>query len=365
MGLMREKPSHARAERDLAVGENRSMKKVIIWGTGHRALEVMRDFPHESLELIGFVDSDPERQKQPFLDHPVIPPSRLPGMNFDMLMIASCYHKEILESARALGVDEDKLSLSPNYFHFLKYSDKLTPGQIETLSCVPWWYHAFEILPGVTTPGICPYKPELLDYPECQDLTGKRVLDIGAWDGPYTLEMTRRGANVTGFDLQPPMNSGFNTTCQVNAISNGHICANVYDLCSERHGSYDMVTFFGVYYHLKNPLAAFANINRVLPKGGLMAVEGALLEGAPVVDSYWKEKAQTLASIKDIPLAYYVENTFEGEWSNWWVPNIPCLRQWITSSGFEILHFETLGLDVRAVCLARKVRDLKDEHRVL
>jgi tRNA (mo5U34)-methyltransferase len=32
------------------------------------------------------------------------------------------------------------------------------------------------------------------------DLTGKTVLDVGAWDGFFTFELERRGAKVTAVD---------------------------------------------------------------------------------------------------------------------------------------------------------------------
>ena len=106
--------------------------------------------------------------------------------------------------------------------HFLKQEGKIARKDLGALCAVPFWYHTFEILPGVVTPGICDYKPHLLDHPEILDATGRRVLDIGAWDGPYTLEMARRGGDVTAFDIQPPDRSGFDTTCKVNGIAARH-----------------------------------------------------------------------------------------------------------------------------------------------
>jgi len=340
------------------------MKKVVIWGTGGNAQEVVRLFPHDAYTLVAFVDNNPARREQPFHGRQVVAPSQLPLLDFDVLMIASCFHKEIREQAVALGVDA-KISLPTNSFHFQKHAGTLDPEQTALLNAVPWWYHAFEILPGVVTPGVCAYKPRLLDFPELKDLSDRRILDIGAWDGPYTLEMTRRGAQVTAFDIQPSSNSGFDTMCRLNAIRPEHICANVYDLCPERHGVYDVVTFFGVYYHLKNPLAALANINSVLQEGGLVVIEGALLEGAHLIDSRWAGRADALAALSDIPLAYYVEHSFDGDSSNWWVPNMACLKQWITGSGFEILSFDTMLQNTRSVCLARKIGGVGEEHVVI
>jgi hypothetical protein len=60
-------------------------------------------------------------------------------------------------------------------------------------------FHAYEIAPGIFTPGRIKVNPKsALDYygiPE--DLTGKSALDIGARDGPYSSELERRGPRHT------------------------------------------------------------------------------------------------------------------------------------------------------------------------
>ena len=61
------------------------------------------------------------------------------------------------------------------------------------------WWHSFElpdgrIIDGVNT--LAGLKGRLAQFPIPQDLTGKRVLDIGAWDGWFSFEIERRGAQV-------------------------------------------------------------------------------------------------------------------------------------------------------------------------
>jgi tRNA (mo5U34)-methyltransferase len=339
------------------------MQRVVIWGTGGYAEHILTHFPHGSLELTAFVDNDPTRHGT-FHDRPVVGPEALAGLDFDSLAVASIFYAQIREQALGLGVPGEKLAPA-SALAFYGQRGRLTPEAYACLCSVPWWYHAYEILPGVATPGICRYKPELLDHPEVRDLTGLRALDIGAWDGPYTLELARREAAVTAFDIQPAAHSGFDAMRRVNGLDVPHICANVYHLNPAEHGIFDLVTFFGVYYHLKNPLAALANINAVLPVGGLLLVEGAVLEGAPLADAAWAGRKALVAGMADIPLACYVKGTYEGDWSNWWVPNLACLRDWVESSGFEIIRSGTIEDSRRGVLAARKVRDLPREHVVL
>ena len=56
----------------------------------------------------------------------------------------------------------------------------------------PYWYHKIELPGGVTTPGFAPLNADIYRVPA--DLTGKRVLDVGAWDGFWTFEALKRGA---------------------------------------------------------------------------------------------------------------------------------------------------------------------------
>ncbi len=56
----------------------------------------------------------------------------------------------------------------------------------------PFWYHRIELPGGVTTPGWAPISREAYRIPA--DLTGRTVLDVGAWDGYWTFEALRRGA---------------------------------------------------------------------------------------------------------------------------------------------------------------------------
>ena len=54
------------------------------------------------------------------------------------------------------------------------------------------WYHSIELPDGSVIPGIQSIdqlRERIAKYPIPQDLRGKRVLDIGAWDGWFTFEM--------------------------------------------------------------------------------------------------------------------------------------------------------------------------------
>ncbi|MBS0489277.1 MAG: tetratricopeptide repeat protein, partial [Proteobacteria bacterium] len=56
----------------------------------------------------------------------------------------------------------------------------------------PFWYHKIELPGGIVTPGWAPLSRDAYRVPE--DLTGLRVLDVGAWDGYWSFLALQRGA---------------------------------------------------------------------------------------------------------------------------------------------------------------------------
>ena len=66
------------------------------------------------------------------------------------------------------------------------------------------WWHSFKLPDGTLIDGVCSLsslEERIAQFPIPNDLHGKRVLDIGAWDGWFAFEMERRGAEVLAIDL--------------------------------------------------------------------------------------------------------------------------------------------------------------------
>ena len=57
------------------------------------------------------------------------------------------------------------------------------------------WFHSFEVLPGIRTPGFMWHDASRMldDLKVAKDLSGLDCLYIGAWDGPTAFEMEARG----------------------------------------------------------------------------------------------------------------------------------------------------------------------------
>ena len=99
--------------------------------------------------------------------------------------------------------------------------------------------------------------------------------------------------------------------------------------------------------------------------GGILLVEGVIL-GAHIVCPVMEDRQAIISTVEQIPMAYYVVGEYQQEWSNWWIPNVSCLRDWVTSSGFSIKDIKMAEGGTRAYLLAEKNIDLDlAEHIVL
>lgn len=129
----------------------------------------------------------------------------------------------------------------------------------------PYWFHRMELPGGIVTPGWSDPRAEKLPHfglPE--DMSGMRVLDIGNAEGFFSFEAERRGATeVIGIENYPPMARKFEI-CRAALGSRARTyMATVYDLNPNSFGTFDLVMFFGVLYHLRHPILALQKIYSV------------------------------------------------------------------------------------------------------
>ncbi len=199
------------------------------------------------------------------------------------------------------------------------------------------WFHAYEIAPGIITPGKikvnAKYALDFFGVPE--DLTGKSALDIGAWDGPYSFELEHRGASVVALDIQDPDRTGFNIAKKIKNSSVNYLKCSVYDLPDDFDEKFDLVLFLGVYYHLKHPLLAFERIWQSLNQQGMIYFEGAILDFAYNIDAFWAKRRKLLDQLISIPMAYFTSGEFASDASNWYVPTKICLQEWLKATGYQ------------------------------
>src|SRR4051794_24917344 len=133
----------------------------------------------------------------------------------------------------------------------------LRPGSRRSeIAALGPWFHNLHLPDGSQTApdhflGDFPrFKWEKLADHVPQDLTGWTALDIGCNAGFYTFELAKRGARVTGIDVDERYLSQarwaarqFGMTDRVEFRR-----MQVYDL-AHQPASFDLVLFMGVFYH--------------------------------------------------------------------------------------------------------------------
>jgi tRNA (mo5U34)-methyltransferase len=224
-------------------------------------------------------------------------------------------------------VSEDKLMKAWN----LEFSSE-TQRQVENLRSLGW-YHSIERPDGTIIEGhqsIAILRNRIAQFPIPDDLTGKRVLDIGAWDGWFSFEMERRGATVVAVDST--RSERFLAAREMLNSKVEYRVQDVYSLRPEDLGTFDIVLFFGVLYHLRHPLLALERMC-------------ALSTDLVCVESYVTDTGDDAASV---PLMEFYEATeLCGQFDNWVGPNVACLLAFCRSAGFANVKLESV-LDYRA-----------------
>ncbi|MHB8148049.1 MAG: class I SAM-dependent methyltransferase [Vulcanimicrobiaceae bacterium] len=191
----------------------------------------------------------------------------------------------------------------------------------------PYFFHKMHLWDDFYTPGWSDVEREKLPYyglPERMD--GMRVLDIGCAEGFFSFEAERRGAaQVVAIDSFEGSIERFNLVrLALGSKVNAYLC-NVYDLSPKTFGTFDLVMFFGVLYHVKHPWYALEKISAVC--------SGALLLQTLVTEE---------PAYRDLSLSWFHPFGIEsGPPENrqldptvFWVPTPECTRNLVRAAGF-------------------------------
>jgi 2-polyprenyl-3-methyl-5-hydroxy-6-metoxy-1,4-benzoquinol methylase len=153
--------------------------------------------------------------------------------------------QELADEFRAIArFSRLNVHLDPIENHLGKSVREFAEHQIKA---EPYWFQKIEVLPGFYSPGWSdPAAEKLLPYfglPE--DLTNKRVLDIGCAEGFFSFEAERRGAReVIGIDSFPDSIRRFHVVKTARQSNASAFLMNVYDLEPKRLGTFDVVLFY-------------------------------------------------------------------------------------------------------------------------
>lgn len=204
----------------------------------------------------------------------------------------------------------------------------MNPVQLKEMNEITWW-HQIE-LDGVVTPGRdhSSFKLQITKMPE--DLTGKTVLDVGAWDGFMSFEAEKRGADVFAIDIdswdEGPLfhvehdkevhHTGKRGFDFAHKILNSNVKSeriNVFDLDSE----FDLVLCLGVLYHMEHPLKLCQKLAE-LTKDMLILETHMDMEG-----------------LNGPAMKFYPNKEWNNDPGTWWGPNPSCVIAMLKVAGFE------------------------------
>jgi len=226
---------------------------------------------------------------------------------------------------------------------------------------VAHWWHSIDLGDGVITRG---HKSREMLSAELASLqlpvlAGKSVLDVGSWDGFYAYEAERRGARrVVALDyffwrVEPtaldelvkdgyaegrspvnwqsipelwgggtPGKRGFDAAHEALGSQVEAVVADFTTVDLAALGSFDVVLFLGVLYHLRHPLTALERLR-------------AVTNEVAVIETH----AHFWAGAEDRALVEFFESDeLNQDYENWWVPNLKALLGLCRTAGFRSVH---------------------------
>lgn len=209
-------------------------------------------------------------------------------------------------------------------------------------------YHSFRLPDGQLLEGAMP-----IEYQEDrwrwfalpEDLSGLKALDVGPWDGYFTFELERRGAEVTAIDY-----ADLDTFRKLHGLFHSrakYLKLDVYDVSRDLLGEFDIVLLLGVLYHLKHPLLALERICSITKE-------------ICIIDTFVIDpEAFRQGTPSPIPYAeFYERGELGGQLDNWCGPTISQVQAWVRAAGFA--RADILKVTSTTVCIRadRRWRDL-------
>jgi tRNA (mo5U34)-methyltransferase len=194
------------------------------------------------------------------------------------------------------------------------------------------WHHRIGVAPGVVTPGAydCNEMWRLLALSE--DLSGKRVLDVGARDGYYTFQCERRGADVVAIDYADQ--TGFDIARKMLGARSVLLKRNLFDLTVGEFGYFDVILFLGVFYHLRDPMRGIDTLRALMRPSGTLYVESHIEPG------------------EDLVMRFYPRDTQGGDYTNYWGPTVVCLKALLEECELSVNRIEVVGKRALFECRA-------------
>jgi tRNA (mo5U34)-methyltransferase len=224
--------------------------------------------------------------------------------------------------------------------------DTDTQAALNELDSLGWWYQHFQLPNGLWTgdgaePAYLPERRWEMIAPFVPgDLSGKTVLDLGGNAGYFSIQMKRRGAArcvlVDPFEefLRQAEFSARQFKVQIDIV-----CEDAHTYCLSTEERFDYVLLLGLLYHLKYP-------GIVLDRAAEMTRERIYVATAvigPEADDFAKKRNYERLTDDDLllnpgfPKLVFVEERYNNDPTNWWLPNHSALPAMMRSAGLRVI----------------------------
>jgi tRNA (mo5U34)-methyltransferase len=225
-----------------------------------------------------------------------------------------------------------------------QFASAPSPEREEEILALGPWFHNLHLPDGAqTAPGHA-----LGDFPTFkwleiashlpEDLGGWTALDIGCNAGFYSFELAKRGAHVTGIDVEPLFLRQAEWAAREFGLADRveFRRAQVYDLAHEQE-QYDLVLFMGVFYHLRYPMLGLDIVAERVRR--LMVFQTLTMPGKSVfTDTAGHRDVMEREDFLETgwPKMAFLEHPFAGDQTNWWAPNHAGVEAMLRSSGLRV-----------------------------
>jgi tRNA (mo5U34)-methyltransferase len=213
------------------------------------------------------------------------------------------------------------------------------------LSALGPWFHNLHLPDGRQT---APDHP-LGDFPAYKwravsshipaDLSGWRALDIGCNAGYYSFELARRGADVTGLDVDEHYLRQAQWAARELGLAERieFRRGTVYDIARVEE-RWELVLFMGVLYHLRYPLLALDIVARHVDR--IVVLQTLTMPGDERVDAPADLPLDDRYRLLEPgwPTVAFLERALAEDETNWWAPNAAAVEAMARSAGLRVLN---------------------------
>lgn len=178
-----------------------------------------------------------------------------------------------------------------------------------------------------------------------EDMTGYSILDVGCNSGYFSVRCKQRGAervvslDVTDININQTKFLSEHFKVDLEIIKND---IHHYVLTADEH--FDYILFSRVFYHLRYPVLVLDRLAEMTKKRMIFLTDyipnKEIMPRKDNVD--WKEKS--VFNNPDYPSMSFIENSYLGDYSNWWIPNESCCYALIRDAGMKIVASPEKGM---------------------